>query len=129
LTTKLERVYYDLDMAQRDEKGRFLKGCSLFGKTKGIKNGRKKTVPGLIRDALKVAEDALPQMFLDELKIANVMKQKALKGDVKAAGVYHDIRQDFTDRIYGKPNQPIGGTGEPIRLLLEEYRAILKDTG
>ncbi len=99
-------------MADRDERGHFIKGHPALniqpGKNVG---GRKKSVAGLYKDALKQIDDALPQLMNEELQIAEVMRGKALKGDIKAAQVFHDIRKDFTDRIYGKPNLPITGAG------------------
>jgi len=102
-------------------KERCIKGVSYFNKRNGIKNGRKKTVSGKVKDALKLAEDAMPELYMDMVRDA--------KDPKVPVAVRQSIREYLSDRIYGRPTQPLGGTGEPIRILLEEYRAILKDTG
>ena len=88
-------------MADRDSKGRFLKGCSLFGKDKPIRNGHPIGMKRQIKDALKIAEDAMPQLYLDMVRDAQ---------DPNASIRDRQIcREYLSDRIYGKPNLPITG--------------------
>ena len=82
-------------MVGRDEKGRLVAGHRLAlnvqpGKNKG---GRPKCMRREVEDALKLAEDAMPEIIA-------MMIEKAKRGDVRA-GEY------LCDRIYGKPNQPL----------------------
>ena len=91
-------------MFDRDENGRFVKGCHLFGKGKGIKNGRKKTIGGQVKDALRIAEDAMPAIIAD-------MIVRATDPDISAA-VRQAAGEYLCDRIYGRPNQPLSNAGK-----------------
>uniref|UniRef100_A0A6H1ZYN0 Uncharacterized protein n=1 Tax=viral metagenome TaxID=1070528 RepID=A0A6H1ZYN0_9ZZZZ len=101
----------------RDERGRLLPGHSLFGKSNGIKNGRKKTLGGEVRDALAIAEDAMPD-------ILKAMIETATGRDNAPANVRQAAREYLIDRIYGKANQPLVGRNEadPIRIIYELYK-------
>lgn len=80
--------------AVRDAKGCYLPGHP--GVTRiipGRKGGHPKTLNGQVKDALKIAEDAMPSIVL-------MLIGKAQSGDVQAAKI-------LLDRIYGMPNQPL----------------------
>ena len=109
------------DVGRDTKTGRLLPGHApmFFNHKPGSGAGRPKSLKTKVRNALAIAEDKLPQMFLDEIGIAEVMRAKALAGDIKAAAVFHEIRRDFTDRIYGKPSQPLAGlAGRPIEIVV-----------
>ncbi len=80
-------------VAVRDAKGRLVPGHPRLNNLPGHCGGAKKCLSTEIKDALKLAEDALPDIIA-------VMIKKALAGDTRA-GEY------LCDRIYGKPNQPL----------------------
>ena len=88
-------------MEGRDAHGRLLPGHHLFGKTKGIINGAKKTLKGEVRDALKLAEDAMPDIIL--MMIARARDPEDRQSQQAA--------EYLCDRIYGKANQPISNAG------------------
>jgi hypothetical protein len=86
----------------RNEKGQFLKGSSLFGKSKGIKNGRKKSIAGEVKDALSLAQDAMPDIIRQMIKRA--------KGGVECpVNVQQQAAEFLFEYIYGKAKQPIAG--------------------
>ena len=57
----------------------------------GIKNGRKKTLKGKVKDALAIAEDAMPEIIA-------ALTEQAKNGNIQAASI-------LLDRIYGKPTE------------------------
>lgn len=86
----------------RDEKGHFVPGHPpTFKEFKPGQNvgGRPKHIATQVRDALKLAEDAMPQILNDMI------------ARTKDPEVPHNVRQQASeyliDRIYGKANQPI----------------------
>src|SRR4030042_5257275 len=85
----------------RNNKGQFLKGSPGINHRKPGDNpgGRPKTVKGLTRDALALAEDAMP-------KIIQGMIRDALDEKIPA-NVRQQCREFLVERIYGKANQPI----------------------
>ena len=96
--------------AGRDPKtGRLLPGHHLFGLDKGIVNGKKRTPKRLVKDALALVEDAMPQILA-------AMQARALNPrdrDSQRAAEY------LCDRIYGKPSQPLAGlAGRPIEIVV-----------
>lgn len=118
----------------KDSKGRFVKGHPFFKSPNGVKNGAKKTIAGEVRDALKVAEDAMPEIYLAMIKRALDPHDK----DAQRASEY------LSDRIYGKPNQPISsdtpaimtfvfiqpdGTRITAREALEQRREAIESAG
>lgn len=105
-------------MADRDTKGRWLKGHQ-FTKTTGIKSGRKKTIAGKVRDALAIAEDAMPEII--EQMIARA-KNPEDKESQRAA-------EYLIDRIYGKARQALDARVESIEsiavAIIREERPLL----
>src|SRR4030042_6466853 len=91
----------------RNNKGQFLKGSPGINHRKPGDNpgGRPKTVKGLTRDALALAEDSMP-------KIIQGMIKDALDGKIPP-NVRQQCREYLIDRIYGKANQPISNAGKP----------------
>ncbi len=97
-------------VAIRDKKGRLVKGHPFLKSQNGIKNGAKKTLKGKVRDALQIAEDAMPQIILGMIARAN-------GGEDCPAAVRQAASEYLCDRIYGKPNLPLtGANGEPIKV-------------
>ncbi len=94
----------------RDAKGRLLPGHLALNIRPGLlpsqRGGAKKTVGGLVKDALKIAEDAMPQIIESMIK-------DALSEDTPKH-VRQQCREYLIDRIYGKANQPITNKGDPI---------------
>jgi len=89
----------------RDEKGRYIPGHqSTFDKHKpGHNAGRPKTIKRQVKDALQIAEDAMPD-------IIEKMIEMAKEGNIQAATY-------LTDRIYGKASLPINlESKKPITL-------------
>lgn len=89
----------------RDAKGRLLPGHRLSPNLKrltGQKVGRPKTLAGEVKDALQIAADAMPQLYFD--MIQDALNPKASIRDRQMC------REYLSDRIYGKPNQPLSGT-------------------
>ncbi len=80
-------------MVGRDAKGRMVAGHPFIPAKPGHKNGRPKAYVTKVKDALLLAEEAMPEIIA-------IMIEKAKAGDVRA-GEY------LCDRIYGKPNQPL----------------------
>jgi hypothetical protein len=97
-------------MVGRDNKGKFAKGHPFLKSQHGIKNGRKKTVTGEVKDALKLAEDAMPEIIGKMIDRATG-KEKCLAGVQQAAAEY------LIDRIYGKANQPIS-SNQPWEIIV-----------
>ena len=94
-------------MAERDNKGHFLKGHARVGVPKPGSNpgGHPKSPKGIVRDALLLAEDAMPSIIAAMIRTA--------KGEDDApAAVKQAAREYLCDRIYGRPNQPLSGTGQ-----------------
>ena len=87
----------------RTAKGTFAKGAHLFGKSNSIKNGRKKTIATEVKDALSIAEDAMPRLIL--AMIADAQDNSASIRDRQMC------REYLCDRIYGKANQPLSNAG------------------
>ena len=98
-------------MAERDSKGRFVPGHPpTFTQHKpGHNAGRPKTIKGEVRDALKLAEDAMPELYLLAIQRA--------RGEANCSQAVQQAAFEYlSDRIYGKPNQPInGGQGVPLQ--------------
>ncbi len=88
----------------RDSKGHFLPGAHIFGKGRGIKNGRKKTIGGEVKTAYQEAEEKMPEIIRLMIKRAMDYKDPL---QLKAA-------TDLADRIYGKANQPMFTKGKII---------------
>jgi len=107
-------------MAERDSKGRLLPGHSpTFYKhkpgSKALWNpGRPKTIAGKVRDALAIAEDAMPRIIASMIRTADGQ-------DDSPAAVRQAAREYLIDRIYGKPNQPLSGSGA-FTLLVKEWQ-------
>ncbi len=99
---------------QRDARGRLLPGHPALNIQPGLlpsqRGGAKKTIVGQVKDALKVAEDAMPQ-------IIESMIRDALDESVPRH-VRQQCREYLIDRIYGKANQPITSKGDPIATFL-----------
>ena len=86
----------------RDSKGCFVKGHPAYNTQPG-KNvgGAPKTLAGEVKDALAIAEDAMPQLYLD--MIADAQNPLVSVRDRQMC------REYLSDRIYGRPNQPLSG--------------------
>ena len=87
----------------QDEKGRFKKGAPFIGNRNGNKNGAKKTPTREVKDALSIAEDAMPRLIL--AMIADAQDNSASIRDRQMC------REYLCDRIYGKANQPLSNAG------------------
>jgi hypothetical protein len=81
--------------------GKFAKGHPFYKSRNGIKNGCKKTLKGEVKDALKIAEDAMPKLIQN-------MIDDAQNPEINA-NVRQQCREYLIDRIYGKANQPLSG--------------------
>ena len=93
----------------RDAKGRFVKGHPpTFESFKPGQNvgGAPKSLTTEIKDALQLAQDALPDIIEGMIKRA----KDPLDRDCQRAGEY------LCDRIYGKPNQPLSGVGDHVSI-------------
>ena len=95
----------------RTAKGTFAPGHHLSANLKrltGQKVGRPKSIAGKVRDALQIAQDAMPQLIQ-----AMISRAQGIEPD--GTSVPMAVRQAATeylcDRIYGKPNQPLTGSG------------------
>lgn len=100
----------------RDNRGRLLPGHpSTFKQHKpGHNAGRPKTMRREVKDALKIAEDAMPD-------IITKMTHMAKGGNIQAATY-------LADRIYGKASQPIvGERGKPIIIHVVYDEELLRD--
>lgn len=92
--------------AIRNKKGQFVKGhAPTFTGFKPGDNvgGRPKTIKGEIKDALELAEEAMPEMYRLAIKRASGRDRKCPRAVQQAAFEY------LSDRIYGKANQPMSG--------------------
>jgi hypothetical protein len=90
---------------ERDKQGRFAKGNRIATELRdstGIKVGRKKSIAGEVRDALRIAEDAMPEIIREMITRATDPTHR----DSQRAGEY------LIDRIYGKATQPIDSRSE-----------------
>ena len=87
----------------REKNGRFKKGHPpMFREHKpGHNAGRPKTIKGQVKDALKLAEDAMPAIIEEMIKRA----QNPLDKDCQRASEY------LMDRVYGKASLPIVSSG------------------
>ena len=88
----------------QDEKGRLKKGHPpTFTGFKPGQNvgGAPKSLKTKIKDALKIAEDAMPQLYLDMIKDAQDPNASIRDRQM--------CREYLSDRIYGKANQPLSG--------------------
>ncbi len=85
----------------RDSKGRLLKGHPRLNNQPGHCGGAPKTIIGEVKDALKMAENAMPEIFLSMIQRARDSNDP----QAQRAAEY------LADRIYGKPNQPLTGMG------------------
>ncbi len=91
-------------MVGRNNKGQFKKGHPDFVKQSGVKPGCKKTIAGEVKDALKIAEDAMPEIIQSMIDRA--------KGIVDCpVAVSQAAAEYLCDRIYGKANQPLEHKG------------------
>ena len=79
--------------------GRFRKGHPALNVKPGHVGGHPKTPAREVRDALKIAEDAMPEIIL-------AMIARTLDPNVPVA-VQQAASEYLCDRIYGKPNQPL----------------------
>lgn len=101
-------------MADRDSKGRLLPGHKPFvverspGKNLG---GRPKEFKTQVKDALKLAEDAMPDIIA---KMIDRATGKDLDCDVKTRQAASEY---LIDRIYGKANQPLSSSS-PWEILI-----------
>lgn len=100
----------------RDEKGRLLPGQASInpnGRPKGAKNFYTD-----FKSALKTIKDSKTGDVITEVDIIAIGVKKMLKGDARFEGLYRDL----LDRIYGKPQQDIGITGNdllPTKVIVE----------
>ena len=75
--------------------------------------GRPKTISGQVRDALAEVERDMPNILA-------AMMERA-KGEVECPlAVQQAAAEYLCDRIYGRPNQPLSGTGQFI-LLVKDF--------
>ena len=89
----------------RDKKGRLVPGHPYLRCKPGNKNGRPKSLASQVRDALSVAEDAMPTIIAAMIRRANGEEECP-------AAVRQAAAEYLCDRIYGRPNQPLSGTGQ-----------------
>ena len=90
----------------RDEKGRLVKGHKpTFSGFKPGQNvgGAPKSLTTQIKDALQIAQDVMPQLFLDMI---NDAQDATISARDRQA-----CREYLADRIYGRPNQPLTNAG------------------
>ena len=85
--------------------GRFVKGHPFYKSTTGIKNGRKRTIKREVKDALSLAQDALPSIILS-------MIERAQGKNNESAQVQQAASEYLCDRIYGRPNQPLSNASK-----------------
>jgi len=104
----------------QDEKGRFKKGAPFIGNRNGNKNGAKKTPTREVKDALSIAEDAMPRLILD--MIADAQDNSASIRDRQMC------REYLCDRIYGKANQPLTGANGRELIIKVLYDNPVKET-
>ena len=84
----------------RNEKGQFLKGHPALNVGVGVNHGGiQKSLKGEVRDALKLAEDAMPAIIADMISRATDLEVNA--------NVRQQAAEYLIDRIYGKANQPL----------------------
>ncbi len=88
-------------MNGRDVAGHFIKGHPDFVKAAGVKAGRPKELKRMVKDALQIAEEAMPEIIEMMLHKARDPQDK----DQFEAAKY------LCDRIYGRPNQPLSNAG------------------
>ena len=89
-------------MPDRDEKGRLLPGhAPTFHGFKAGQNvgGAPKSLTTEVKDALRIAEDAMPNIIRDMIDRA---QDKTVPCAVRQAAAEY-----LCDRIYGRPNQPL----------------------
>ena len=88
----------------QDSKGRFKKGhkAIITPVKPGEKRGHPKSMETKVRDALQIAEDAMPQLYLDMIRDAQDPNASIRDRQM--------CREYLSDRIYGRPDQPITGT-------------------
>ena len=100
----------------RDNKGCFLKGhkAIVIKHNTGNKGGRPKTIKGQVKDALKIAEDAMPEII--KSMIARATGEEECPKNVQQAAAEYLI-----ERIYGKVPQAIEATGKDGGAVLIEY--------
>ncbi len=92
----------------RTETGRFAKGHPAYHAKPGVLVGRRQTIATEVKNALKIAEDAMPEIIFD-------MIERTKDPDVPVA-VRQAAAEYLCDRIYGKANQPLSsgeGRGLP----------------
>ena len=100
----------------RDTKGRLLPGHPRLNIQPGHVGGHPKTPKRQVKDALKIAEDAMPDIIEGMILRAKMplicphcQQVILLAGGDQRAGEY------LADRIYGKPSLPItGDSSKPI---------------
>ena len=92
----------------RDEKGRFLKGHRRLSDQPGHVGGHPKSMKRQVKDALQIAEDAMPEIIEGMIIRAKMplicphcKKKILLVGGGQREGEY------LADRIYGKASLPI----------------------
>ena len=100
--------------AYRDDLGRYKPGHPKLVLPAGCKVGRPKSLSGKVKDALAIAEDAMPRIIAAMLRTADGQ-------DDSPAAVRQAAREYLCNRIYGKPNQPLSGSGQFV-LLVKDWR-------
>jgi hypothetical protein len=94
----------------RNEAGHFVKGHPDFVKAAGVKAGRPKEMKRQVKDALAIAQDAMPQIIASMIVRA--------QGGTPDAPVPLNIQQQaaeyLMDRIYGRAKQQTELTGSAL---------------
>ena len=112
--------------ADRDEKGHFVKGhaSTLPQRRPGANpGGRPKTPKGLVRDAFAEVDAAMPEILA-------AMTRRAIGKEADCPLAVRQAAAEYLcDRIYGRPNQPMSGSGDALRALLESYLLVAKGEG
>ena len=107
-------------MPDRDAKGLFLKGHRALNTQLGHVGGHPKTIKRQVKDALQLAEDAMPD-------IIQAMILTATGKDGAPIAVVQATREYLCDRIYGRPNQPLSGRGA-LTLIIKDWADREKET-
>ncbi len=96
----------------RDEHGHFISGHPSFISKGDSKIGRPKTLKREVKDALAIADDAMPD-------IIRAMIRRANGEDECPVAVRQAAAEYLCDRIYGRPNQPISGAnGKALEIIV-----------
>ena len=105
---------------QRDAKGRLLKGHPFMA---GLPNGRKRKPRAEVKEALKLAEGAMPEIILLMISRAKGIPDGNGKGNFN--WIPHAVRQQaaeyLMDRVYGRPNPSVSSqNGEPLVIVVRD---------